>query len=158
VDPDDARGRVEESLRIVELDHTLDKFPSQLSGGMRRRVGIARANVSEPPLVLYDSPTAGLDPITANSIITFIIKERDLENTTNVIVTHRYQDGHLLANFRYNPQSSGLEPVSRDGGRPALRTTFMVLNEGRLAFQGSQRELASSTDSYVRNFYRTLKE
>jgi len=82
------RELVEESLRFVELAHTLDKFPSELSGGMRRRVGIARAIVTEPPLVLYDSPTAGLDPITANTIVTLIIKERDVKNTTTVVVTH----------------------------------------------------------------------
>ena len=73
--------RVKESLDFVELDQTLDKFPSELSGGMRRRVGIARAVVTDPPLLLYDSPTAGLDPITANTIIELIIKERDIRNT-----------------------------------------------------------------------------
>ena len=71
------------ALRFVELEQTLDKFPSELSGGMRRRVGIARAVVTEPPLVLYDSPTAGLDPITANTIINLILKERDLRNTAS---------------------------------------------------------------------------
>lgn len=147
--------RVEETLRFVELEHTIDKFPSELSGGMRRRVGIARANVTEPPLVLYDSPTAGLDPITANNIISLIIKERDQKNTTTVMVTHRYQDGHLAANFRYNPQSKEIEPVSRNGQRgTTTRTIFMVLCEGRLVFEGSQRELEASTDPYVKKFAR----
>ena len=151
---DDVRPKVEESLALVELEQTLEKFPSELSGGMRRRVGIARANVTEPPLVLYDSPTAGLDPITANTIIALIIKERDLKNTTTLMVTHRYQDGHMVANFRYNPKSGQIEPASRNGRGPSIRTTFMVLHEGRLVFEGPQRELEASADPYVKKFAR----
>jgi phospholipid/cholesterol/gamma-HCH transport system ATP-binding protein len=154
-DPAGVRSRVEEALRFVELEHTLDKFPSQLSGGMRRRVGIARANVTEPPLVLYDSPTAGLDPITANTIVSLIIKERDLKNTTTAMVTHRFQDGRLAANFRYNPGKGGLEPAAPNGGSAAdVRTIFMVMKEGRLAFEGTEAELESSQDPYVKQFVR----
>src|SRR5437016_12873921 len=90
--------RVREVLQFVELEHTMEQYPSELSGGMRRRVGIARAVVSEPPMVLYDSPTAGLDPITANTIMALVAKERDTQNTANLIVTQRYQDGQLMAN------------------------------------------------------------
>ena len=104
--------RVREALRFVELEQTIDKFPSELSGGMRRRVGIARAIVTEPPLVLYDSPTAGLDPITANLIMAVIAKERDVRNTASLIVTHRYQDGELMVNFRYDSENDQLSPVS----------------------------------------------
>ena len=149
------RKKVEDALRFVELDGTLDKFPNELSGGMRRRVGIARAVVTEPPLVLYDSPTAGLDPITANTIMALIAKEREILNTANVIVTHRYQDGQLMAGFRYNPHSGVLEKVSEDALKPAeIRTVFMVMNEGKLVFEGSQKELETSDDAYVAKFVR----
>ncbi|MCL4853500.1 MAG: ATP-binding cassette domain-containing protein [Bryobacteraceae bacterium] len=148
------RELVEESLRFVELAHTLDKFPSELSGGMRRRVGIARAIVTEPPLVLYDSPTAGLDPITANTIVTLIIKERDVKKTTTVVVTHRYQDGHLLANFRYNPGNGQVEPVTGNGHTDTLKTRFLVLRQGRLTFVGDQQQLEASADPYVSKFVK----
>ncbi len=154
---DQVRARVEAALRRVELEHTLDKYPSELSGGMRRRVGIARANVTEPPLVLYDSPTAGLDPITANTIMSLILKERDTKNTTTVIVTHRYQDGHLLANFRFNPATGKLEPVPEDEAHGVSGTRFLVLRDGRLVFEGSQRELEASTDPYVQKFVKPLR-
>ena len=155
---DQIRPRVEEALRFVELGHTLDKFPSELSGGMRRRVGIARANVTRSPLVLYDSPTAGLDPITAHTIMALILKERDTKNTTTAMVTHRYQDGHLLANYRYNAETGRLAPASTNGSRTDLRTKFLVLREGRLVFQGRQQELENSADSYVQKFVRRLSD
>jgi phospholipid/cholesterol/gamma-HCH transport system ATP-binding protein len=144
--------RVRESLRFVELEHVLQRFPNELSGGMRRRVGIARANVTQPELVLYDSPTAGLDPITANTIITLIVKARDTRNSTSVLVTHRYQDGHLLANFRYNPQSSRIETVPPDDHTFRDRTTFMVFGDGKLVFEGTQGELEQSADPYISKF------
>jgi phospholipid/cholesterol/gamma-HCH transport system ATP-binding protein len=149
--------RVRESLHFVELEHTLDKFPSELSGGMRRRVGIARAVVTRPPLVLYDSPTAGLDPITANTIINLIIKERDLRDTAAIMVTHRFLDGHLMANFRYNPNNGNIEPhnVEQLGAAmedTAVSTRFLVMNEGRLVFEGSEHELLASPDPYLQKF------
>jgi phospholipid/cholesterol/gamma-HCH transport system ATP-binding protein len=150
-DPEVIHTRVREALRFVELEQTLEKFPSELSGGMRRRVGIARAMVSDPPLMLYDSPTAGLDPITANTIIALIVKARDTKNTTSMIVTHRHQDGHLMANFRYNPQSGHIEAAPQGCGVHE-NTTFMVFREGRLVFEGTQEELESATDPYVSKF------
>lgn len=143
--------RVREALSFVGLEHTLGKFPSELSGGMRRRVGIARAMVTAPALVLYDSPTAGLDPITANTIITLILKGRDTRNATTVMVTHRYQDGHLLANFRYNPESGQMEPAPRDSGIHE-RTIFMVLRDGSLVFEGTQEEMERQKEPYIAKF------
>ena len=143
-------ARVLESLKFVNLAQTLEKFPSELSGGMRRRVGIARAVVTQPELVLYDSPTAGLDPITANRIIDLIIKERDLRNTATLMVTHRYQDGHLMANFRYNPSSGRTEASAAS----QATTRFMVMHEGCLVFEGSEAELRASVDPYIQKFAR----
>jgi phospholipid/cholesterol/gamma-HCH transport system ATP-binding protein len=142
--------RVHEALRFVELEHTIEKYPSEVSGGMRRRVGIARAVITEPALMLYDSPTAGLDPITANNIIAVILKGRETRNTANLMVTHRYQDGHLMANFRYNPDSGKIQPapVPLD----PRRTRFFVMREGRLVFEGSEAELQAATDEYVKKF------
>jgi phospholipid/cholesterol/gamma-HCH transport system ATP-binding protein len=150
----DVDAKVQQTLNFVELGTTLQKYPSEVSGGMRRRVGIARAVVTEPPLVLYDSPTAGLDPITANLIIHLLIKERDSRNTAAILVTHRYQDGHLMANFRYNPDSGQIEPSHPEEGPGGAKTKFFVMNEGRLVFDGSETELRASQDAYVRKFVK----
>jgi phospholipid/cholesterol/gamma-HCH transport system ATP-binding protein len=147
---DQMEPAVRKSLSFVELEHTMGKYPSELSGGMRRRVAIARAVVTNPPLLLYDSPTAGLDPITAHVIMALIVKERDANQTTALVVTHRYQDGNLVANFRYNPNSGALDPVGPEG----THTIFMVMKEGRLVFEGSQTELEASRDSYVTKFVK----
>jgi phospholipid/cholesterol/gamma-HCH transport system ATP-binding protein len=147
--------RVREALRFVELEGTLDKFPSELSGGMRRRVGIARAIVTEPPLLLYDSPTAGLDPITANTIVNLILKERDLRNAATLMVTHRFQDGHLMANFRYNPTNGQIErAVAGNQVRVEKSTEFFVMQEGRLVFAGPADELKAARDPYIQKFAR----
>jgi phospholipid/cholesterol/gamma-HCH transport system ATP-binding protein len=147
---------VKETLRFVELEQTYDKFPSELSGGMRRRVGIARAIVTEPPLVLYDSPTAGLDPITANIIMALVAKERDTRNTASLIVTHRYQDGELMANFRYNAKTAELVPVPEEEQHDPnrARTKFIVMREGEIVFRGTRHELETNEDDYVKRFVR----
>jgi phospholipid/cholesterol/gamma-HCH transport system ATP-binding protein len=150
---DQVHPKVAEALRFVELGGTLGKFPSELSGGMRRRAAIARAVVTAPPLILYDSPTAGLDPITAHTIVTLLIKERDQSHTTTLVVTHRYQDGNLIANFRYNSERGELEPAGLGAGR-RYKTTFMVLREGRLVFEGNQDQLEASPDDYISKFVK----
>ncbi|MBI3683279.1 MAG: ATP-binding cassette domain-containing protein [Acidobacteria bacterium] len=148
---EEVHARVEESLRFVELEHTLEKFPSELSGGMRRRVGIARANVTEPDVVLYDSPTAGLDPITANNIMALIVKERDVRKATTVMVTQRFQDGQIMTKYRYDPRSQSLERASGNGASIA-GIRFLVMKEGRLVFEGAEEELEKSTDPYISKF------
>lgn len=151
VPDDEVLPRVEAILKDVDLEHTLDKFPSELSGGMRRRVGIARANVTYPKLVFYDSPTAGLDPITANNIMSLVIKQRDQRNTSTVIVSHRLQDGAMMANYRFNSHTGKIE---RQQHTAALdqRTKFMVMQKGRLVFEGTEDELHASRDAYVGKF------
>jgi phospholipid/cholesterol/gamma-HCH transport system ATP-binding protein len=145
--------RVSEALNFVELGQTLEKFPSELSGGMRRRVGIARAVVTAPALMLYDSPTAGLDPITANTIIALLLKEREIRNTATVMVTHRYLDGHLMANFRYNPSSGKIVRAARAESETAT-VKFCVMKQGQLLFEGTEAELQAAEDPYVRKFLR----
>ncbi len=151
----DAESRVRAALRFVELEHTFDQFPSELSGGMRRRVGIARAIVTEPPLVLYDSPTAGLDPITANTIMALVAKERDVRNSASIIVTYRYQDGEIMSDFRYDQQNEDLVPLKDESDSAARnRTKFIVMKEGEVVFFGSKQEMEASRDDYVQRFVR----
>jgi phospholipid/cholesterol/gamma-HCH transport system ATP-binding protein len=152
---EDTEGKVRESLRFVELEQTIDKFPSELSGGMRRRVGIARATVTDPPLVLYDSPTAGLDPITANIIMALVAKERDIRNSAALIVSHRYQDGEIMADFQYDPEQQDLVTMdSCKDEKKRKRTKFIVMKEGEIVFLGSREELEQSSDAYVKRFVK----
>ena len=148
---DEIVPRVEEVLRFVELEHTMDLLPSELSGGMRRRVSIARALVNHPPIVLYDSPTAGLDPITSQTIITLILRLRDVYGVTSLLATHRLQDGFALANFRFDPKSRRVSRESPSGTNLAP-TRFLVLRDGRVYFQGSPDEILASKDPYLQRF------
>ncbi|HXC46776.1 MAG TPA: ATP-binding cassette domain-containing protein [Candidatus Sulfotelmatobacter sp.] len=149
---DEIQPRVQEVLRFVELAHTAELLPSELSGGMRRRVAIARALVTRPPIVLYDSPTAGLDPITSQTIISLILRLRDVYGVTSLLATHRLQDGFALANFHFDPQS---KKVRRDSSPEAARvapTRFLVLRAGKIYFEGSPDELMKSQDPYLQRF------
>jgi phospholipid/cholesterol/gamma-HCH transport system ATP-binding protein len=146
----ETHDRVVEALRFVELENTLQKFPSELSGGMRRRVAIARAIINKPDLLLYDSPTGGLDPITSTTIMELVVKQRDFYSTAAVLVTHRLQDAFLLATHRYDKQANKVEPIANKGIDP--HTSFMVLNEGKLIFDGSLKDLVHSDDSFLQDF------
>ncbi|MDQ2841397.1 MAG: ATP-binding cassette domain-containing protein [Acidobacteriota bacterium] len=150
----DAEQSVREILRFVELEQTFESFPSSLSGGMRRRVGIARAIVTEPPLLLYDSPTAGLDPITANTIMALVAKERDVRNSASLIVTHRYQDGEIMDDFRFDPEQEVLVPLIGEESPKRNRTRFIVMKDGRIVFQGTRHQMQESEDDYVKKFVR----
>ena len=142
--------RVREALRFVELEETFSLFPDSLSGGMRRRVAIARALIRQPELLLYDSPTGGLDPLTSTTIIELIVKERDVSHTPSIMVTHRIQDAFLLCNNRFDPEQGRMVPFPKGVTDPA--TTFLMLEEGRLIFDGSLHELVRSKNPFVRQF------
>jgi phospholipid/cholesterol/gamma-HCH transport system ATP-binding protein len=149
-------ARVTEVLRFVELEHTLDMLPSELSGGMRRRVSIARALINRPPIVLYDSPTAGLDPITSQTIITLILRLRDMYGVTALLATHRLQDGFALANFYFDTEAKRVVPNQQNGNAAsaakAARTRFLVYREGRVYFEGEPEEIVNSRDPYLKRF------
>jgi phospholipid/cholesterol/gamma-HCH transport system ATP-binding protein len=148
--------RVLEVLRFVELEHTLDQLPSELSGGMRRRVSIARALISRPPIVLYDSPTAGLDPVTSQTIIRLILRLRDVYGVTALLATQRLQDGFALANFHFDPETKQVVPNAKNGNAAAAanaaRTRFLVYRDGGIYFEGEPSELANTEDPYLKRF------
>jgi phospholipid/cholesterol/gamma-HCH transport system ATP-binding protein len=151
ISPEEAERRVREALRFVELEEALDLMPSELSGGMRRRVAIARAVVGLPQLMLYDSPTAGLDPITASRIMTLVVKQRDVSQVSSLLVTHRLQDAYLMARSYYDPSREKLLPASANGRRDT-HTRFLMLHQGNILFHGTLEALQAQNDSYVRKF------
>jgi phospholipid/cholesterol/gamma-HCH transport system ATP-binding protein len=150
VPEEESHKRVVEALQFVELENTIAKFPSELSGGMRRRVSIARAIIAKPDLILYDSPTGGLDPITSTTIIDLVIKQRDVTHTTSLLITHRLQDAFLLARNRFNQQTGKIEPIPNGGVDDS--TKFLVLNEGQVVFDGTTHELVHSTDPWLKEY------
>jgi phospholipid/cholesterol/gamma-HCH transport system ATP-binding protein len=150
VPEEEAHKRVVQVLQFVELENTISKFPPELSGGMRRRVSIARAIISEPDLILYDSPTGGLDPITSTTIVDLVIKQRDVSHTTSLLITHRLQDAFLLATHRFNEKTGKIEPIPNNGIDDS--TKFLVLNEGRVVFDGNTRELVHTDDPWLKEY------
>jgi len=149
--PEEEERRVKEALSFVELDGTQRKLPSELSGGMRRRVAIARAFITNPPLMLYDSPTAGLDPVTAFTIMALVVKLRDTQQVSALMVTHRLQDAHMLVASRFNSATGRLEPMNGGSGADTL-TTFLVLRDGDVVFRGTESEMFAAADPYVHKF------
>jgi len=148
---EEIHARVLEALRFVELEHTVDLFPSELSGGMRRRVAIARAIITQPEVLLYDSPTGGLDPVTSNTIIELIVKQRDVYQTSSLLVTHRLQDAFTMASHYFDRTQNKMVPI-QDGDQHDLHTRFLILRDGHIIFEGTAAELLRCNDPYIREY------
>lgn len=151
--PDDEIDlRVRKILGFVGLEETFSLYPAALSGGMRRRVAIARALIRQPELLLYDSPTGGLDPVTCTTIIELIIKQRDVSRTPSILVTHRLQDAFTLCTHRFDADQGRMVPLP--AGQTDPNTTFLMLEEGRLIFDGSLHDLLHTENQFVREFLK----
>lgn len=148
---DEVRHRVMEVLGFVGLDQYAERMPSELSGGQRRRVAIARAFASKPRHLLIDDPTSGLDPITSKTVDREIIKLRDLEHVTSIVVTHQMPDAFFLASHEAVRDNGSVRIVELDPGK-ADEADFIMLNEGQIHFSGSLAELRNSTDPYLKRF------
>src|ERR1700720_930658 len=151
VPPDEIERRVREVLRFVELENTYDMSPSELSGGMRRRVAIARAIVTDPEVLLYDSPTGGLDPVTSNTIIELIMKQRDVYKTSALLVTHRLQDAFTMATHQFDRANNTMRKLPR-GQYCDVPMSFLILRDGKVIFDGDIRQLAHTKDEYIREY------
>ncbi len=150
---DEIDAVVRRMLRFVDLEHAIDKMPNQLSGGMRRRVGIARALVGNPKIILYDEPTAGLDPITARTINELALKLRDLEEVSSIFVTHRLQDIEVLASEYVVRDDKGDLSFQHEGDTMCLiNTQFIMLKDGEIIFSGTDEALRVSNDPYIKKF------
>jgi phospholipid/cholesterol/gamma-HCH transport system ATP-binding protein len=151
VSEDEIERRVREALSFVELERTVDMFPSELSGGMRRRVAIARAIVTQPEILLYDSPTGGLDPVTSTTIVELIVKQRDVYKTSALMVTHRLQDAFIMATHYFDRQSNKMMPLPK-GVHCEVPMAFLILRDGKVIFDGDVDELARTRDEYIREY------
>jgi phospholipid/cholesterol/gamma-HCH transport system ATP-binding protein len=143
--------RVREVLQFVELERTFDMFPSELSGGMRRRVAIARAIITQPEVLLYDSPTGGLDPVTSNTIVELIMKQRDVYKTSALMVTHRLQDAFTMATHEFDKKTNQMVAIPK-GQRGEVPLSFLILRDGKVIFDGDAQQLAASRDDYIREY------
>jgi phospholipid/cholesterol/gamma-HCH transport system ATP-binding protein len=145
------RTRVAEVLGFIGLGDYIDQMPSELSGGQRRRVAIARAMAAKPNLLLFDDPTTGLDPITASTVNDEIVKLRDLEQVTSILVTHQIRDAFYVATHRA-VRTNGRVEILDESGAQAEHARFMVLHDGRIYFEGTGAELLASKDPYLEQF------
>ena len=148
---DEIHARVLEDLRFVELEHTVKLFPAELSGGMRRRVAIARAIITQPEVLLYDSPTGGLDPVTSNTIIELIVKQRDVYQTSSLLVTHRLQDAFTMASHYFDREQNKMVPIANGTSRD-VHTKFLILRDGKIIFEGTAADLLRCNDPYIREY------
>jgi phospholipid/cholesterol/gamma-HCH transport system ATP-binding protein len=151
ISAEEIERRVREVLRFVELEKTYDMFPSELSGGMRRRVAIARAIITEPEVLLYDSPTGGLDPVTSNTIVELIVKQRDVYKTSALMVTHRLQDAFTMATHQFDKATNRMVALPK-GQRGEVPMSFLILREGKVIFDGDAQKLVTSRDDYIREY------
>ena len=140
-----------EVLGFIGLGEFIDRMPSALSGGQRRRVAIARAMASKPKILLYDEPTTGLDPITATTVDDEIIKLRDLENVSSLLVTHQLRDAFYVATHRAVRENGTIRIVPADE-RKESEAEFLMLRDGLLVFEGDSDSLRSSQDEYLQTF------
>jgi phospholipid/cholesterol/gamma-HCH transport system ATP-binding protein len=153
---DEVRARVEEVLAFLGLSDFIDRMPAALSGGQRRRVGIGRAMASKPHLMLFDDSTTGLDPVISASVDDEIVKLRDLEDVTSIVVSQQIRDAFYIATHKTVRDNGNVRVVEAGEDEPPY-ADFMVLHEGRIIFQGSASELLASKDPYLERFlYRTL--
>src|SRR5215472_16993379 len=143
--------RVREALSFVELKHTMDLFPAELSGGMRRRVAIARTIITHPEVLLYDSPTGGLDPVTSNTIIELIVKQRDLYKVSSLLVTHRLQDAFTMATHYFYRAENKMKPRPPHA-RTEVPFCFLILRDGHVIFDGDLKDLRETRDEYIREY------
>ncbi len=148
---DEIERRVREVLRFVELERTYDMRPSELSGGMRRRVAIARAIITKPEVLLYDSPTGGLDPVTSNTIVELIMKQRDVYKTSALMVTHRLQDAFTMATHEFDQATNQMVALPK-GKRCDVPLSFLILKDGKVIFDDDAHALATSHDEYIREY------
>jgi len=143
--------RVREALSFVELEHTVDLYPSELSGGMRRRVGIARTIITHPEVLLYDSPTGGLDPVTSNTIIELLVKQRDVYKTSSLLVTHRLQDAFTMGTHYFDRKENKMKPLPPHS-RATVPMYFLILRDGHIIFDGDLESLRETRDEYIREY------
>jgi phospholipid/cholesterol/gamma-HCH transport system ATP-binding protein len=148
---EDVRKRVEEVLGFVRLDEFIDRRPSELSGGQRRRVAIARAMAARPGILLYDEATTGLDPITATTIDEEMIKLRDLEGVSSIIVTHQLRDAFFVAEHEAIREGTTVR-VARADAAKCDEAEFIMLRDGSVAFEGTAAELRVARDGYIQTF------